>query len=227
MNRLTNLFTFLGIAILDILYMALIKSTLKEIGIEITKYNIKTQSLIMILIEISFIILLYIFYKKEINHELKHYKNNIKKYFKLGLKCWLIGLLIMFISNYIINTLNGTQATNQQLIEAELKKMPLYLTFSACIQAPICEELIFRKALKKIFKNDILFIITSGLIFGLIHTISGIGTWQMLYMIPYGIFGIMFGYMYTKTNTIFTSITFHMIHNTIFTLLSLKTLGVI
>ena len=227
MKSVKNLFIFLGLFILDILYSAIIIKLLIYFGINISKYSLISKCIIYIIIEISFMLILYSLYHNEIKKEFKIYTNNFKKDFFLGLKYWIIGLTIMFISNLLINKFYGTIASNQVAVNNELVKKPLYLIFSACISAPFCEEIIFRKSLRKIFNNDILFILVSGIIFGLIHTLSGIGTNQMLYMIPYGIFGIVFGYLYVKTDSIFTSMTVHMIHNTILIIISLFTMGVI
>ena len=67
----------------------------------------------------------------------------------------------------------------------------------------------------------------SGLFFGLIHNLTGLDSKQILYIIPYGAFGCVFAYMYTKTRTIFTSMTFHFIHNTVLVLISLYSMGVL
>lgn len=227
MKSIKYLFIFLGLFILDILYSHTIVSILKEIGLDITKISTINKNIIYILIEISFIIILYLIYRKDLKKEFTLYKNNFKKDFTLGFKLWILGLLIMLISNIIINKFYGSPANNNVAVLNELKKMPIYMLFSACIAAPFCEEIIFRKSLRNIFKSDIIFILFSGLIFGFIHTMASTESGQLLYMIPYGTFGIIFGYMYVKTNSIMTSMTFHMIHNTLLTLMSLYTMGVI
>lgn len=227
MKLIKNAFVFSCLLILDILYLYIGLTLLKYIGINLNNVTTTTKSIIYILIELSFMLILYLIYRKDINKEFKKYIHNFKKDFSFGLKCWLIGLIIMIISNIVINQIYGTTASNEVSVQNQLAKSPIYIVFSACIIAPFCEEIIFRKSLRNIFNSDILFIIVSGLVFGFIHCATGIGTSQMLYIIPYGIFGIMFGYIYVKTNTIFTSITFHMIHNIIITTISLISLGVI
>lgn len=56
----------------------------------------------------------------------------------------------------------------------------------------------------------------SGFLFGLAHVL---GTYQtisdLLYIIPYGLFGSVFMYMYLDSKTIFSSISIHFMHNTI------------
>ena len=48
----------------------------------------------------------------------------------------------------------------------------------------------------------------------------------MLYIIPYGLFGSVFAYMYSKTKNIFVPMTFHFIHNTVLVILSFLSMGV-
>jgi len=87
------------------------------------------------------------------------------------------------------------------------------------------EELVFRKAFKDAIKNKWLFIIISGLIFGGMHVVGSYTTiTDLLFIIPYSCLGFAFAAAYYNTDTIFTSITLHMIHNTILTVTSILTL---
>ena len=102
--------------------------------------------------------------------------------------------------------------------------LPILMLINAGIIAPIIEELTFRKAFKNVFQNKWVFILSSGLIFGGLHVITSFSTpLELLYIIPYSSLGISFAYMYYKTNTIYTSISMHIIHNTVLTLLSILT----
>ena len=62
----------------------------------------------------------------------------------------------------------------------------------------------------------------SALIFGLLHVIFSFNTWyDFLYVIPYGALGGAFSYILTKKNNIFIPITFHVLHNSIITIISI------
>lgn len=226
-KKIDNFMAFIGLFLMDILYSSLILAILQLSGVNITNMNTTTKTILQITINISFMLILYLIYRKEINKELKNYINNFKKYFSFGLKYWLLGLILMILSNLIIQYFYPSTASNEDAVQQTLKLFPAYTIFSSCIFAPFVEEIIFRKCLKKVFKSNIIFIITSGLLFGAAHTISSIttDTNQLLYIIPYGLFGAVFAYMYTKTNNIFTSTTFHLIHNTILVAISLSSLG--
>lgn len=163
---------------------------------------------------ILFISLLYI-YKEDFKIYYNDFKINGKKYLKLGFNYWIIGVIIMIVSNIIIGALTPIAIPeNEQAIREAIKLSPFFIVFSSVINAPFIEEVLFRKTLFDIFKNKNLFIITSGLIFGAFHII-GIGTtiYSWLYVIPYAALGSTFAYIYTKTNNLLTPICMHAFHN--------------
>ena len=95
-----------------------------------------------------------------------------------------------------------------------LNLSPLYMTFQILIYAPLTEELIFRKSIRDIFNNKIIYAIISGIIFGGLHAITSItNLTSLLYLIPYCSLGIVFGLLYAKTDNIFSTITAHIFHN--------------
>lgn len=68
----------------------------------------------------------------------------------------------------------------------------------------------------KFVKLDTLFIITSGILFGLLHIIgSYTSAYDLLYIIPYGSMGSCFAYLLLKTDNIVLTMSIHAIHNTI------------
>ena len=88
--------------------------------------------------------------------------------------------------------------------------------------APFNEEIVFRKTLKDVFKNKWVFAFLSFLLFGGAHVIGEATTLiDYLYIIPYGALGGAFALAYHDTDTIFTSLTLHMVHNLVLSLLSI------
>lgn len=227
MKFINRSFLFIGLVLLDVFYSYTVVLFFKKFGIDINSFSLVNKCAALIIIDITFMFILYLIFRKELNREFSRYVKNFNKYFSFGFKWWIIGLIVMMGSNFIIQSVFGVStATNENYVQDALSKMPVYIVFSSCIMAPFAEELIFRKALRKMFNNDFLFIVMSGIIFGFVHNVSSIGSMQMLYIIPYGVFGAVFGYIYVKTNTIFTSMTFHFIHNSILVGISLLSLGV-
>lgn len=165
---------------------------------------------------ILFISLIFIYYD-DFRIYANDFKKNGKKHLKLGFNYWITGLSIMIVSNIIISTLSPVALPeNEQAIREALKLSPLFIAFSAVIEAPIIEEILFRKTLFDIFKNKKLYIIISGLLFGSFHII-GVGTSlaSWLYVIPYAALGMAFAAAYVKTNNLFTSMCLHAFHNLI------------
>lgn len=227
-KKINNFMFFIGLFLLYTIYSSVMILLLKKIGFDISKMNLHSKNSWLILIDISLMIITYFIYRKDINHELKKYFRHFKKYFSFGFKMWLLGLILMAASNVLIHIFYPlASASNEDAVQKALLKAPIYTAFSACVFAPFMEEMVFRKSLRKVFSIDLVYIIISGLLFGLAHNISVLGEPDMIYIIPYGLFGCVFAYTYVKTNDIFVPITFHMIHNTVLIIYSLYNAGVI
>ena len=166
-------------------------------------------------------IMLFIILHKVLINDFKKLGNDKVNNMKVMFKWWGIGLLIMMISNLIINEIvfNGSIAANEETNRELILASPFLSVFLAVFIAPFVEEITFRYGLRKIFKNVWFYAIVSGFIFGLLHAISGIESVKdmlnLLYIIPYGALGFTFSVMYYKTNNIWVNIFVHMLHNAI------------
>ena len=79
-----------------------------------------------------------------------------------------------------------------------------------------------------IFKNKWIFVILSFLLFGGAHVMGNVTSYvDLLFIIPYGALGYVFALAYYKTNTIFTSISLHMFHNTVLVIFSIITANIL
>ncbi len=160
-----------------------------------------------------YLLIIIFLYRKELKEEIKDFKfKYITKYFIF----YLAGIIIMALINTLLSKItNQSYSGNETLIREYIDKYPLYMFFSSVIFAPVIEEFIFRKSVKNIFKNKYLFIIISGLLFGISHITNFKDINELLFSIPYIIMGIDFAYIYHKTNNIFTTMAFHLGHNLI------------
>ena len=167
--------------------------------------------------------ILFIIYRKELKREFKIFKDNFIENIDIGFRYWMLGLIIMMISNVIITyLLKGGGANNEEAVQKMIKTLPWLMVIDAGFIAPFNEEIVFRKTLKDIFNNPIILCILSFLFFGGAHVISDAKTLtDYLYIIPYGALGASFAYSYYKTNTVFTSMSMHIFHNTVLILLSI------
>ncbi|CDA23332.1 cAAX amino protease family protein [Mycoplasma sp. CAG:611] len=213
--KIKEIIKFILIFLLYLLYSDIIIIILTKLGVNIKVLPNNLKIAIMFLINLSLMIMLFIFYSKSIKENLKDLKFNFKSYIKDNFKYYVIGLLIMIISNIIISFFVEGNSTNETLIREYINIMPIYMIFSSCIYAPFTEEMVFRKSLRNCFNNKVLYILLSGLIFGSMHLLSASNLVELVFLIPYSSLGCVFAYMYYKTNNIFVPMTFHMVHNTI------------
>ena len=212
----------------------LVSSLFQIIPITLLNYDTKnlTGNQRFILTSFSTImtlIILLIVYRKDLKEDFKKIKKDLYKNLDVGFKYWLIGLIIMVTSNITISLfLKSANAGNEEMVQDIIKSTGVLTVITIGMLAPIVEELVFRKAFKDVFTNKYLFIIISGLVFGGMHVIFSMNSlWDLFYIIPYSSLGIAFAAMYTKTENIFTSIIMHAFHNTVFTIISIISAGVI
>ncbi len=186
------------------------------------KLSTPLKLIVSIIYEILILLTVIFIYLKTIVNDFIDYKQNIKYYIDNYLKYWFLNLGLMMITNIIIiNITNINSSTNQEYITKLLGKYPLYTIVATILIAPLTEELIFRLNIRKIFKNNIIFIITSGLVFGALHLTVATSIKELLFIIPYSIPGFIFAYTLTKSKNIFVPISLHTMHNTLMILLQL------
>lgn len=186
--------------------------------------SLPTYMLIMynLAIELLMISIIFFIFDKEIKNAIQDLKKNHLSYFEQNLKYYILGLVVMMVSNLLISYYGGGASTNETTIRDEFSLYPLYTFISAVILAPLLEESVFRLGFRALFKNDYLFIIISSLIFGGLHLIgTPISKLFPLYLLSYSSCGIAFAYMLKKTNNVFVSMFFHFMHNGL--ILSLQT----
>lgn len=202
-------------------YFQLIPILLLKLDLE----NISDKMLVILSTFSSLCIFMILFfvYRKSLREEFVKFKSKLLENMDTGLKCWFLGLLVMMISNYILTfVFKSGGANNENAVQEMIKGLPWLMAINIGILAPFNEEIVFRKTIKDVFKNKWIFITISFLLFGGAHVIGSATTLiDYLYIIPYGVLGAAFAMAYYKTDTVFTSISFHMIHNTILALVSI------
>ena len=198
------------------IYVTLFKIILYSFGLNFNNLNMNQRVIFIIISAVIFMGIITFLYRKELLEELKDFKTNFKKHISKNIILYLIGILLMGTLNVIISKItNQSLSENESQIREYIKNIPIYMIFSTVIYSPYIEELIFRKSLKNIFKFKYLFIILSGIIFGLAHITDPSNMTELLFSIPYIVMGIIFALIYSRTNNIFTTITFHLCHNLI------------
>ena len=198
---------FLGGNLLALLFSLLFHS------LKLNKYIGVAEILVYLIIAGTYI---YIF-RKDLKKDLKKFKKDYKKDLKIAFKYYIRGIFIMIVSNLLIaSLLKIGKSVNELQNIANLKREPVVQFLLIILLAPLIEELVFRFSFRNMSKDVAKFSFTTGILFGAVHVISSLGNpLAILYLIPYSAMGIALGYAYKKTDTIFSSFTLHVIHNSI------------
>lgn len=169
----------------------------------------------MILLYLSIIIIMVLVFRKQLVHDFKIFKEYFREYMSLTVKTWLKSLIVMAILSLSIQIITNTQnSNNQQNLQEVFNEIPIVMALVTVIYAPLVEELMFRGVFRKFLKNKYVFIILSGVIFGLMHVIDDSKSLaEFSYVIVYSTLGMYMASLYYKTNNIFTDISFHFMQN--------------
>lgn len=183
----------------------------------INEHNYITYTLSNIFTDLIILIIFLYIFRKEIFGKLKDFQKNGFKYIKKYFIFYVIGAIIMIVSNKIINYYFAT-SNNEVLNQNSILQYPIYSVINLLIIAPIIEELITKVTLKNTFKHPTVYIIVTSLIFASLHILGSLtngNLYELLYLIPYSSVALSLSYMYIKSDNIWTNITFHSFHNLI------------
>ena len=139
-----------------------------------------------------------------------------KKYLK-NIVLWTIGAFILLnILGLFIPTEGISQ--NEESIRKITEAHPILMLFPVVILGPIVEELVFRYILiGKFPRYKWLGVLTSSLLFGILHLTSG----EFMFLYIYGTMGLILGGIYYKSKNIWFPIGVHILNNLIVTLITL------
>ncbi len=193
-----------------ILYLIL-QTYFSLIGLKLLENASVIVSIIYGVIKYLVMIIIFIFINKiDLKKEIKDFKINYKKYFKIILCVWFIGFILMVISNYFITKVN-TLPNNELLTRTYMNTKFIETVITSVILAPIVEEITFRYSFSRI-SNKYLYLIISTLLFAMMH-INLTNTSEFLFLISYSFIGFSFSFIFYKTKNILASIIAHFIHN--------------
>ena len=194
------------LAIIIFFYTSIpVLAILRIIGLEITKSNYKMLVVYDFISSLVVAVFISALYYDVIINDLKKLKDKCNGKVSVYLKSIMIGFLFLlitkFISAYVVTIISNlfnieiTTADNQAIIEKMVKSMPLLITLSASLFAPISEEVLFRGGIRKLMNNLGVFVTVSGLIFGLMHVTDNI-----VFMLEILFIGIIINYLINNKN---------------------------
>lgn len=189
----------------------------------ITKITGTTATLLTLFSDLILLLILVLLYFKDLKKEWKTFREHLMPNLDKGFKYWFLGLSVMFVTNLLIMIFSPIkQANNEEAVQTLIQAAPWFMLITAGIVAPFIEEITFRKTFHDLFQNKWIFALVSGIVFGALHVVSSATSpFDYLYIISYGALGFFFARSYSETNSVFTSISMHMFHNTILTLFSI------
>ena len=211
----------LCIILLTSYFFQLILDRILPEGLSIT--SLRT---IAIVYYVFLLLLSIITFKDKLLNDIKLFKDNSKAYIGYVFPRLCV-MYIIFIISRIITIIITKKAISVN--QASIESLPLWLSIILGIfWGPIVEELVFRGAIRRFIKSNVLFIIISAFVFGLIHTLGEPTIFTMLMMaIPYSILGGFFSYIYAKTDNIANNILVHLFYNAISLLITSALLFII
>ena len=223
MNKIN--FKKLGKSILIVLLYLVIIPFLVSLPIAIFLKDIDNDIYITIAnlaIYVINLIIVLIIYRKSLKKDWQNFWSNKKVCFKKAFKNWILGFLAMVVINLLIISLVGDIAVNESQNREILTKLPVFSIITMVFLGPVLEELVFRKNFREAFNSDKLFMICTALIFGSMHLLASLeiinwtdikSVMQLLYIFSYSALGYFFAKAYVETDSIFTSMICHIVHN--------------
>ena len=193
-------------------------------NIDTNNYTNKDLALVNAFTDVLLVIILVAIYFKDLKEQFNKFKKNYKNDLDTGLKYWIVGLVIMCVTNILISIITPlASSSNETAVQSLIQVTPFLMLITAGIIAPITEELTFREGFRKIFTNKWLYCFASGFVFGFLHVFGSNNPLEYLYIVPYGSLGFFFALTRYETDNIYSSICMHAIHNTTLVLLSILT----
>jgi membrane protease YdiL (CAAX protease family) len=154
--------------------------------------------------------------------------NKFKEIKPMWFQIIAVGYLYLFLGNIVAGYLQSflsellgvipSISVNQLSIQNALTSNgAIFMIIAAVILGPIIEELIFRKAIFGLIRNDKIALATSTFVFGAIHLLSeGSIAAGLVNGIAYFTMGLIFGYIYLKNDkNIIAPIAIHILSNLI------------
>jgi len=222
-EKAINIIKFIITIIMFFFFSRMLGMFFRWIGIQPTMFDAKDYGYVDTLLELIYAVVIYLLYSKNMNKDFADTKNSFKTFINRVLKYFAV-FFVLKIGSAIVTSIVGFaigaeigESENQNMIIKITESAPLMMIISSVILAPIVEEGIFRLGLRKVISNDYLFIVLSGLIFGLMHifpTDLSLSV-ALTYGITYVTMGIYLAYIYVDTDNIWINIIIHALNNLI------------
>lgn len=204
---------------LSIIISYLLWSTFIQVPLNLLSvHNNKLIALYEIILNFLYIFIIYLVYKKDID-------DSFTKTIKDKKRTCVIVLIAIFSIFFIMLSVNILSfiitkkiniPNNDLTITHSISKNFIISSFYLILYSPIIEELIFRQNLRKVFNNDIVFILISSILIGIFYLIYNN---LNIFFISYYLVGLFLSFLYCKTNNIILNIIARIFYNLILLIL--------
>ena len=186
-----------------------------------------SQIFLNFIMSLILLIIVTFVYRDKLKKDFKELKKNKKKIICYILQMFVVFMVLKYFLGFITVILTeifkidseAIVSVNQETIEGFIKKAPILMFITSVILAPMYEETLFRVGFRKAFKSDLLFILLSGTLFGMLHIFpleDGVSlTLGLIQSVSYVGMGLYFAYLYNKSDNIFCSVGIHFLNNLI------------
>lgn len=197
-QKIKSLLKLLSIYVAYFIYTTLISSVLSIFGIS-------NEITLMFISDLVFFMCVITLYKDALKEGYKRFEKNYKPskriFFVLKWVAILFGINMIggIITELIFPGL--TETGNTAIIYSIASTSTAYIIFKTLIFATVAEELVFKKAIRELISNNVLFIITSSLVYALINVMyTDITYLTLIDMISYFLFSLVLSYVYVKND---------------------------
>ena len=165
---------------------------------------------------LTFFVFLFLF-RKVLLHNIRAFGAHLKKYIPFVLVGAVCLFIMMTLGSTLTSLILGDAAlSNQDSMVSAAARIPFFVVFVMVIVAPILEELMFRRSIRVIVNNRLLYYILSPLLFAMPHIIIGFTfptSFAQVFTYLFG--GLCLAFIYEKSNNIWCSIFVHFLNNTL------------
>ncbi len=196
--------------------------TYTEVTGPVTQFSDFANSLINFIIYIVLLPLLILVLKRDLVFDyqiIMKQKNRWASIIIIGYLYLMIGNALANLGSSALGNLFGVspdESINQlTIIRALDSNGVIFMIVSAVILGPLVEEMIFRKSIFGLIKNDVLALIVSSLVFGSIHLVGEASVMSALVNgLSYFVMGAVFGLIYIQNKrNIYASLSVHILTN--------------
>lgn len=173
---------------------------------------------------LDFIFIFVLLYPIVIESNIGFKKKGVLKIIGFALIAYISSLIFNGLYSYLIEILkivpaSGDSSLNQQAVTELVRLTPIRTFMTVTFSAAIFEEFVYRgigfRALLN--KNRFLAYFTTFMAFGLVHLMVGFmdgsGLSEFVFLPIYGMMGVIYSYLYEKTESIYTPMLAHFINN--------------